>query len=72
MQTCSGDEDGNSSEPVEEEGGNVKAEGFFAFERKYLKQKSSQVPPLNAGHNNATEGDELYNSLEAKRRESSG
>ena len=45
---------------------------IFAFERKYLKQQSSQVPPLNARRNNATEEDELYNSLEAKRRESSG
>ena len=45
---------------------------IFAFERKYLKQQSSQVPPMNARRNNATEEDELYNSLEAKRRESSG
>ena len=45
---------------------------ILPFERKYLNQQSSQVPPLNAGHNNATEEDELYNSLESKRRESSG
>ena len=39
MQTCSGDEDGNSSEPVEEEGGNVKAEGYLAFSKKVFETK---------------------------------
>ena len=45
---------------------------ILPFQRKYLKQKSSQVPPINARHNNTSEEDEFYNSSEAKRRESSG
>jgi len=40
--------------------------------KKRAAMSRLKVPPMNARRNNTTEEDELYNSLEAKRRESSG